>query len=131
MLDENKIKRMVKLASYETKAGKEELEISAYHRRDYVSINVLRALLWLTFGYVVTVAFFCLAYLELIINNITVGRILELAKNIGIIYVVLMIAYGVCVRIYYKRKHNKAREKVKDFCHELFLLEKMYEKENL
>lgn len=131
MLDEKKIRRMTKLASYETKEGKEEIDISTYYRKDYVSVNVLRTLLWVTLGYVIAVALLCIANLEVLIENITLGKIITLAVGVIVLYLILMVAYGVGASRHYKRKHNKARDRVKEFCHGLFLLEKMYEKENM
>ena len=131
MLDEKKIRRMTKLASYEAKEGKEEIDISAYYRKDYVSISVLRALLWVTLGYIIGVGFLCFAFLERIVANLTMGRIVTLAIVIVGLYFALMIGYGIGATRHYKKKHGKARDRVKEFCHGLFLLEKMYEKENL
>ena len=48
MLNEKRVKHMVKLASYEEKGGTEEIKISSYFRKDYVSFNVLVSLLWVT-----------------------------------------------------------------------------------
>lgn len=131
MLDEKKIRRMTKLASYETNEGKEEIDISTYYRKDYVSINVIRTLLWVTLGYVITVALVCFAYLEVLIESITLVKIVIFAIGLVVLYIVLMFAYGIGATRHYKKKHNKARDRVKEFCHGLFLLEKMYEKENM
>lgn len=131
MLDEKKIRRMTRLASYESKEGSEELEISSYYKKDYVSSNVICTLLWVTLGYVLTFGLVCYAYLEVIIEGITLQRIMLIAGLFVGIYLVLMIAYGIGANIHYKKKHDRAREGAKEFCHGLFLLEKMYEKENM
>ncbi len=131
MLDEKKIRRMTKLAAYESKEGKEELDISAYYRKDYVSVNVLRTLLWVTLGYLIAAALICFTYLEVLIEGITITRIILLVSVFIGVYLILMISYGIGARRHYKKKHNKARDRVTEFCHSLFLLEKMYEKENM
>jgi len=131
MLDEKKIRRMTRLASYESKEGKEELDISVYYRKDYVSVNVIRTLLWVTLGYAIAVVLLGLTYLVVLIEGITLNRIIIIGSVLIGVYLVLLIAYGVGAGIHYKKKHNQARERAKEYCHGLFLLEKMYEKENM
>lgn len=131
MLDEKKIRRMTRLASYESKEGKEELDISSYYKKDYVSSNVIRTLLWVTLGYVLAFGLVCYAYLEIIIEGITLARIILIGGLFIGIYLVLMIAYGIGTNRHYKQKHDRARAGAKEFCHGLFMLEKMYEKENM
>ena len=131
MLDEKKIRRMVRLASYEAHEGKEEIEISAYHKRDYASVNVIRTLLWVTFGYVILAALVCFSYMEALIENITMEKIMAMAGIFLVVYLVIFIFYWVVAAIHYRKKHDKARENAKEFCRGLHLLEKMYEKENM
>ena len=42
MLNERRVKHMVKLASYESKRGKEDMKINSYFKKDYVSFNDAR-----------------------------------------------------------------------------------------
>ena len=40
MLDERKVKLMIKLALYEETHGKEDFKISSYYRKDYASLHL-------------------------------------------------------------------------------------------
>ena len=40
MLDKRKIRLMIKMASYEKQGAEEDLKISSYYKKDYVSMNV-------------------------------------------------------------------------------------------
>ena len=37
MLNEERVKHMIKLADYETKGGKEEQKITSFYKKDYIS----------------------------------------------------------------------------------------------
>ena len=39
MLNEERVKLMVQLASYEQKEGKEDFKVSSYYKKDYVSFQ--------------------------------------------------------------------------------------------
>ena len=39
MLNEERVKLMVQLASYEQKEGKEDFKVSSYYKKDYVSFH--------------------------------------------------------------------------------------------
>mgnify|MGYP006964168553 CR=1 FL=1 len=41
MLNEERVKLMVQLASYEQKEGKEDFKVSSYYKKDYVSFHRL------------------------------------------------------------------------------------------
>lgn len=130
MLDERRIRRMARLASYESKEGKDDIAVSMYFRKDYVSINTLRTFLWVTFGYIILVALVLLGMMESLIESITISKIIILLVSIVIGYVLLMLVYGKVAKKLYRNRHEEARERVKVFCHDLMVLERLYEKES-
>ena len=42
---------MTRMAFYEKTQGTEDFKISAYYRKDYVSLHMLCSLIWVTVGY--------------------------------------------------------------------------------
>ena len=42
MLNEERIRLMTKMASYETREGKEHMPIKQYYRRDYISYEMMK-----------------------------------------------------------------------------------------
>ena len=63
MLDERRVKRMVKLAAYETKSGAEDFKVNDYFQKDYVSFQVLCTFIWVTVGYIAILAVLGITYL--------------------------------------------------------------------
>ena len=61
MLNEEKIKKMRKLAAYESGAGKEDLSISNYYRSDYIGLALIKNFFFTTiaYGLLVLVYFGC------------------------------------------------------------------------
>lgn len=129
MLNEKRVKHMVKLASYETNNGTEDMKISSYFRGDYISFNVLCSLIWATIGFVTIVGLLGIAYMDLILEELTIQGAIYLILAFIVLYILLMIVYGVIAYCFYKKKHLSARNKIKKFGRGLEALEKMYEKE--
>ncbi len=130
MLNEKRVKHMVKLASYESKNGAEEFKISSYFRGDYISFNVLCSMLWATVGYIVIVALLGLAYMDAILEGLTFERGMFMIAALFVGYVLLLIAYGVISYFHYKKKHLIARGRMKRLAQGLEVLEKLYDSES-
>lgn len=129
MLNEKRVKHMVKLASYENKRGREEIKISSFFRKDYVSFNVLISLLWVTLGYLSLVGLVCLTFLKKIVENITFWGVAVLVAAIIVGYLLSLALYGVGAVRFYKKKHQMAKSGIKKYIRDLEILEKMYERE--
>lgn len=131
MLNGERVKLMVQLASYEEKEGKEDFKISSYYKKDYVSFHRLATMIWTTVGYGMLVGLIGLAYMDQIIEDLTLGRIIVLGTIILGVYVFMLVIYWLASGRFYRKKHNEARARVKEYSHNLFVLNKLYEKENM
>ena len=131
MLNEKRVKHMVKLASFESQNGEEEMKISSYFRGDYISFNVLCTLLWATVGFIAIVGLLGITYMDVILEGLTIQRGIYMILALVIAYLIMLILYGIIAYFFYKKKHLSARNHVKKFGQGLEVLEKMYEKENV
>lgn len=129
MLNEERVKHMVKLADYESKGGSEEIKISSYFKKDYISMNTLWSLIWMTIAYVLCVWGIWLAVKDLVTVELTQVQIMSVIILIAGIYLMLFVLYMVIARRIYKKKHARAYFRVKKFKENLAVLEEMYEKE--
>ena len=130
MLNEERVKHMVKLADYETKRGNEEMKISSYFKKDYISMNTLASLVWMTIAYILCIVAIWLSVREFVTVELTEPQILSLVVLIVGLYLVLFIMYMVKARRFYKKKHARAYHRMKRFKEDLAVLERMYEKED-
>lgn len=131
MLDEKRIKLMVKMASYEQKEGNQDINISAYARKDYTSFHTLYTLLWITLGYVVLAMLVLLVIMEWFVESLTLKSLIAAGIIAVVGYLAFLIGYGIFAYLFYRRKHNRARQRVKEYNHNLVVLSKLYEKENI
>lgn len=131
MLNEERVKLMVQLASYEEKEGKEDFKVSSYYKKDYVSFHRLATMIWTTIGYGMIVGLFGVIYMDQILESLTLAKAIVWAITILAVYLLLMIIYWVASGRFYRKKHSEARARVKKYSHNLLVLSKLYEKENM
>ena len=130
MIDEKKVKLMTRMASYENNEGKEDLKISAYYRKDYVSLHTLSSIIWTTIGYVFLVLLLGIGCFDKLMENMSMGALITLAILVVVGYFVVVITYAVVTHVACNKKHQRARMRVKKYNHDLARLLKIYEKEN-
>lgn len=130
MLNEERVKHMVKLADYESKGGSEEIKISSYFKKDYISSNTLWSILWMTMAYGFVMGAIWLAIRDMITIELTQAHKFSIFILIFGIYLALFVVYTIKVRRFYKRKHARAYHRVKKYKENLMILEGLYEKED-
>lgn len=129
MLNEERVKLMTQMAAYENALGQDDLKISSYYRKDYASLNTLISVLWITVGYGILVGLILVSNLEAFMKNLTMTKMVWTGGTIVGVYLVLVIIYCVAVSDLYKRRHNKAKQRVKRYYRDLARLGKLYVKE--
>lgn len=130
MLDERKVKLMTRMASYEQNKGKEDFKISAYYRKDYVSLHRLYSFFWMTIGYILVWALIIVGGFDTWMEKMSLQLILVMGLTAVIGYLVVLLVYLVTASRLYNKKHQDARMRVKKYNHDLTRLLKIYEKEN-
>ena len=61
MLNEERIKLMTKMASYEANEGKKNVSIGSYFRGDYIGLQVVKSVLNATVAFLIVFAMFILS----------------------------------------------------------------------
>ena len=129
MLNEERVKQMVKLAFYESKEGAEEIKIDAQPKKKYILRKIVGSLLWMMVAYCLAAVFAYEAFIKFILAQSGGQEKIVVIACLGLGYISLAVIYTIRARIYYKRKHAVAHDHVKKFEKELKILEKMYEEE--
>ena len=130
MLNERRVKQMVKLASYESKKGAEEIKIDAQPKKKYIYKNIICSLLWMSVVYLMAAVFVYKAFISLILTQITSREKMVVMIFMGVGYASLAVVYGIKAKAHYKAKHATAHHHVKQFENDLKILEKMYQEES-
>lgn len=126
MIHEERTKLMTRLALYETKEGKKELQITRYFQGDYVAAQMLWSFVCGTLAFVIVAGLCALYQIEELMINLFKMDILMFARNILVVYIVFIAVYlGMCyVGLSYR--YNKYKRRVNKFLIRLKELYKHY-----
>ena len=122
MLSEEKIIRMTKLAAFEKREGKKNLNIVNYYRNDYIGFQVLKSIIAVTISFVAVFALYLFYNFEALMHDVYKLDLMEFGKSVVIIYLCVAAAYGV---ITYVGRYSKAKKKLKHYYAGLRALENM------
>lgn len=129
MLNEEKVRIMTRLASYEKGEGKKYLPISKYYRTDYIGLALIKNFFLVSIGYVVLVGMVGLYFLEDLLENIHKMDLIKLGGKVIIGYIILVIVYSVLVYVIQTVKYSRAKKSIKNYYIQLGRLTKIYAKE--
>ena len=130
MLDKRKIRLMTRMALYEQGEGAEDMKISAYYKKDYVSMKMIATFIWTTIGYACAMLLVLAWGMTGWMEELTFSLILMLAGVVILGYLALLIITLLVTNRICTLKHRNARMRMKRYNHGLLQLMKMYEKEN-
>ena len=128
MVNEEKVILMTKLASYEANEGKKYLATGRYFKSDYISLQILKALLSGTLVFCILAGMSILYDLESFMKNFyRTENIIELVKDMGIVYLVLIGIYMIIAYVIAAYQYNRSRQSLKIYYGNLKKLSKLYE----
>ena len=125
MVDKKKVRLMTKAAIYDKKYGEEDIKITGYYQKDYSSINTWITLIWITVGFALVALLFFLGGGESLVEGITVMKLIIIAAIAIGLYLSLLIIYGIGAGSFYRKKHTRAKQRMKKYMRELSRLEKV------
>ncbi|HJD42793.1 MAG TPA: hypothetical protein H9910_07265 [Candidatus Mediterraneibacter quadrami] len=128
MLDKRKIRLMTRAAIYDKTYGEEDMKITGYYQKDYISLNVWITLIWMTVGYGLTAALLFVGCGESLVEGITIARMLIIAAVVLGIYLSLVIIYAIGAGSFYKKRHMQAKQRMKKYMRDLSKMEKINHK---
>lgn len=121
MIHEERTRMMTKLAIYEKRHGRRELQITKYAPGDYITLHMLYSFVCGTLGFVIIAALGVLYNLEALMLELFQMDILYFARNVLIIYIIFMGVYlSFCYAFLsfryarYKRRVNKYLMRLKE-----------------
>lgn len=130
MLNDQKIKKMHKLAVYESGEGKKHLAISNYYRSDYIGMALIKNFFLSTIGYgllLLTYAGYKSDYLMENIHKMNV--VLAIIAVIGG-YLIMLVCYSILTYIYCSVRYSRAQKGIQGYYKALGQLKKAYDRED-
>lgn len=115
MINEQRTKMMTKLALYESKRGKKELQITRYAPGDYVMAHMLWSFVCGTIAFVIVLALWVLYNIESLLIELFSMDIMHLAINILLVYIIFIGLYlGMCY-VYISYRYGRYKKRVNKF----------------
>lgn len=130
MLNEDKIRLMYRLASYEANQGKKDVPIHNYFRGDYISFQLLKSAIYATVGFALAVVMYVLYNLEEFLENFYKMDFVEFLQDVLSKYWLVLAIYLVISYFVYAYRYHRARKHIRLYRQQLRELSQMYNMRN-
>lgn len=127
MINEERVKLMTRMASYEAGEGKKNMNIGKYFRSDYISIQVLKSIISAIISFAICLALYLFYDFENFMGNIYAMDLVQFAKDVVVIFVVFTIGYVLITYLVFAGRYKKARKSLKKYYNNLKKLSGLYE----
>lgn len=126
MLNEEKVRIMTKLASYEQSEGRKYLPISKYYRSDYIGVALIKNFFLVTIAYILILAIAGGYFAEELLDSIHKMNLIAIGAGLIIGYLILLIIYSLLIYVLYSVRYSKAKKSVKKYYIQLGKIAEMY-----
>jgi len=127
MINESKVILMTKLASYEASEGKKYLAVCRYFRSDYISMQILKAILSGTVAFCIVIGMALLYDFDAFLKDLYKIDLLQTGKDLVVVYLITVGFYVVIVYFVSLYRYNRARQSLRTYYGNLKKLSKYYE----
>ncbi len=128
MINEEKVILMTRMASYEDGKGKRDIKILNYFRGDYIGFQVLKSVISATIVFFLLLGVYVLYHFETLMQDVYNMDLLAFGKSIIILYLCVILAYGVISYVVYSFRYSKAKKSLKTYYSNLKKLSGMYDR---
>ncbi len=116
------------MALYEQGSGQKDIMISQYYKKDYASLHMWFAMIWMTLGYILLVGVLLFTFSDQLFNHTQLAYYIRLGAGIVIVYLIMLLVYAIGSRAYFNDKHSAARNRVKGYMRDVVRMEKIYDR---
>lgn len=131
MINEKRVKQMIKMAMFEQKYGREYRPLVHYKRKDYVSMAGTASFFAGTAFFFIVYGLIIAAVLGSVIENLSKMVIMMLVIIGVLIYSLYIFIHVYLARTAARKKYNRARKMIKVLAAEYDNLQQIYEEEEL
>ena len=129
MVNETKVKLMTKAARIKKNDKRGTFNASHFFGDDYVSFQVLKAVIGVTFGFVLIAGLWFAENAEVILTSYSVQRLITMASGLLLIYVVVVLASILISILVYTSRFWDAKDSIREYQNTLKKIERIYQKE--
>lgn len=130
MLNEEKVLRMTRMASYESRGGKKDKAVAGYFKGDYIGMQMIISFLVITAAFLVVLgAYLCFNFEEFMANIYTMD-VVAVGKKLAFAYIVVLMIYLAVTYAVYLVRYVRARKRLNRFLYHLNSLDGTEEEED-
>lgn len=129
MINEERLRPMVKMAVFDKNEGKACKPVIQYAKSDYIASQLLKSFVSGSIAYLVICLIWVLYDTGMIMEMLNGRYILELLKNAAAGYAAFLMVYLTITYIVYQVRYTKKRRQVKIYYKNLKDINKLYERE--
>ena len=118
---------MTKMASYEAGEGKKYLSVYKYFRSDYISMQILKAIISGTIAFAIVVGMAVLYDFDALLKDLYKIDLIQTGKDLLVAYLFTVGIYVVIVYFVAVYRYNRARQSLRTYYGNLKRLSKYYE----
>ena len=129
MVNEERLRHMIKMSKFDTNDGKRCKPMTQYARKDYVSMRLLGSFVTGTICYGLLLVLWGLYSMEELVGMLSSMDIQGAVVALVVSYVVFILFYLGATYVVFNMKYTEGRKKVKKYYNSLKKVNQMYERE--
>ena len=129
MVNEDRVKKLYKVAVYEQNEEKEHRQAGLYYRSDYIGKEVVKSFFTGTFAYLIIVLLWMMSNWSLVMYQINTLEITDTIVRILVLYVFFMAIYLFATAVIYYLRYKNSERKLNGYISDLKAVQKMFERE--
>jgi hypothetical protein len=129
-VDGDRVILMTRMASFEENEGKEAIRICNYFRSDYVTLNVVKAIVSATLSFALMLGLYVYYNIDRLMQDIYTMDLIETGRKLVTTYVIFAGVFGIIAYVVYSFRYDGAKKKLNDYNYALRELLNMQETRN-
>ncbi|MCD8082080.1 MAG: hypothetical protein LUE86_00805 [Clostridiales bacterium] len=127
MLNEDKIRLMNSIASFEQREGRKIAPAYRFFQSDYVSGRMMRSFFSYTFSWMLCALVWGIYNFDRLLDTVNLDEVAELVKTAAFVYVAGLIVYLMITWYVSRSRYEYARRRMRVYIAKLRRLEKRYD----
>lgn len=129
MVNEERLRPMVKMAMFDKNEGKRCKPMVEYERQDYVSMELLKSFVAGTLAFALIFGIWALQDMDRMMEMLNAEHLADFIITAAVCYAVFLLVYLIITYAVYQVRYTQGRKEVKEYYVHLKTLNKLYERE--
>lgn len=129
MVNEERLRHLIKMAEFDTNDGKRCKPMTQYARKDYVAMQMLKSFVTGTIAYMLLFIMWALSSADVLIKKLNGAELTGFLVSVIGLYIVFLILYLLATHIIFNYKYTQGRKKRKEILRQFKKVNQMYERE--